>query len=51
MIRNTTSVNAVSTRIRNVIRMDMQRQFYQVCSACFTYMKLKQAGFARPTLL
>src|SRR6266498_621509 len=35
MIRNTTSVTAVSNKIRNVIRMNMQRQFYQVCLARF----------------
>src|SRR6266498_2202284 len=35
MIRNATRVTAVSNRIRNVIRMDMQPQFYQVCPTRF----------------
>src|SRR5215207_5226292 len=32
-IRNVKRVNAVNNKIRNVMRMDMQRQFYQVCPA------------------
>lgn len=51
MIRNTTSVNAVSNRIENVSRMDMQPQFYQVYPACLIYIQVKQAGFAPLTSL
>jgi hypothetical protein len=36
MIRSTTRVRAVNNRIKNVNRMDMQRQFYQVCPLAFS---------------